>query len=373
MLKHDLVCLAHLRWTFTFQRPNHLMARFARERRVFYVEEPIYGHETESVEVSEVLPNLRVCTPHVPDGTPEEAVADLVQRFLWSQRVRQPLLWLYTPMMFPLVRGLEHSALVYDCMDELSLFLNAPVDLLEREAALFREADLVFTGGQSLYEVKRKQHPRVYPFPSSVDVAHFRSTLDVVEPGDQRDLPHPRVGFFGVIDERMDLALLRRVAQERPHYQFVMIGPVVKISESELPRAPNLHYLGPKTYAELPACLAFWDVAIMPFALNDATRFISPTKTLEYLAAGTPVVSTAVRDVVSPYGERGVVQIAGLADFASALDEALAGPNADQLACAQEMLNATSWDATWLAMASLVNEVEVAGVGAEKEQACLTT
>jgi glycosyltransferase involved in cell wall biosynthesis len=349
------------------------MARFARERRVFYIEEPIYGDGAESVEVSEVLPNLRVCTPHVAHGTSEAALRALLHRFLSEHGAERPLLWLYTPMMLPLIDGLTRRALVYDCMDELSLFLNAPPELLEREAALLREADLVFTGGQSLYEKKRTQHPRVYPFPSSVDVAHFRGIADLTEPGDQRELPHPRIGFFGVIDERMNLSLMHRVAEERPEYHFILIGPVVKISESDLPRAANLHYLGPKTYNELPAYLAFWDVAIMPFALNDATRFISPTKTLEYLAAGKPIVSTAIRDVVRPYGEQGVVQIAGIADFSSALDEALAGPTTDQHARAEAILSSTSWDATWRAMDSLLNEVEAAAIDSTKEQACLTT
>ena len=180
---------------------------------------------------------------------------------------------------------------------------------------MLARADLVFTGGQSLYEAKRGQHPRVFAFPSSVDAAHFaRARRATDDPADQAAIPHPRLGFFGVIDERMDLDLLAAIADARPDWHLVIIGPVVKVDPASYRERANIHYLGKKDYQELPGYLAGWDVALLPFAINESTRFISPTKTPEYLAAGKPVVSTPIRDVVRPYGMRGLVHIAATAD-----------------------------------------------------------
>jgi glycosyltransferase involved in cell wall biosynthesis len=378
-MKPTIVCFSHLRWNFTFQRPNHLMSHFARERRVFYIEEPIFGASTSTIEVEVIGDGLTVCTPHLIDDSrwrAESEQARLIRAFLLEQGVENPLLWFYTPMALPLAEGIRSSAVVYDCMDELSMFLGAPPELMAREQELMTRAELVFTGGHSLYEAKRGRHPGVHAFPSSVDVEHFanvradkqRSDGEPSSAGnqdragdvdEQSSIPRPRVGFFGVIDERMDTELLRRVATERPQYQFVMIGPVVKISEADLPRAQNIHYLGAKAYAELPRYLHGWDVAIMPFALNDATRFISPTKTLEYLAAGKPVVSTAVRDVVMPYGEKGLVRIADRSTFASALDEAISErPTPVRRQAIRDLLNDTSWQKTWQQMSALIDPIE---------------
>ncbi len=368
MLHTTIVCFSHLRWNFTFQRPNHLMSRFASERRVYYVEEPIFDGESRSMVTQEVAPGLTVCTPHMPDtgqGHSEKELTRLITDF-FAERASDPVLWFYTPMALPWADGLRSSLIVYDCMDELSMFLGAPKALLIREQALMARADLVFTGGHSLYEAKKGKHPHVYPFPSSVDADHFspRSPNNAEQPDDQKDVPRPRVGFFGVVDERMDLKLLARVAAQRPQYHFVVIGPVVKIDQASLPRASNIHYLGPKPYTELPKYLRGWDVAMMPFALNDATRFISPTKTLEYMAGCKPIVSTAVRDVVLPYGERGLVHIGDRDSFASAIDDALADRSADRLAAFKDVLRQTSWDRTWGEMSALMDQqLQQAAVG----------
>jgi UDP-galactopyranose mutase len=256
-------------------------------------------------------------------------------------------------------RALEPLAVVFDCMDELSAFAFAPAELREAECALLNRADLVFTGGWSLYEAKRARHPRVSLFPSSVDVPHFaRARQPINEPDDQQLIRHPRVGYVGVIDERMDLALIDGVARARPDWQLVMIGPVVKIDPESLPRLPNIHYLGQRPYDELPAYLAGWDVALMPFARNDATRFISPTKTPEYLAAGRPVVATSIRDVVTPYGELGLVHIADDVDtFVQAIETARRSPLADHLQRADAYLAGRSWDRTWDQMRALLDGV----------------
>lgn len=361
--QHDLICLSHLRWNFVYQRPQHLMTRAARERRVFYVEESVHDEHEPHLDVRQEG-GVTVIVPHLPSqlsgDAEEEATRELLHAYLKSEEVVRPVAWVYTPMRLPLLDGLETSALVYDCMDELANFHGAPPELRERERQLFGRADVVFTGGHRLWEAKRTQHRSVHPFPSSVDVAHFaRARAGLPDPQDQRDVPRPRLGFFGVIDERFDIELLRELAARRPEWQFVLIGPVVKINPDMLPQGDNLHYLGLKTYAELPAYLAHWDVALLPFARNAATEFISPTKTPEYLAAGVPVVSTDIRDVVRPWGEAGAVRIAGDVDeFEVAVREALSADNTPRLRAADALLAGMSWGRTWAGMDALIRRAE---------------
>jgi UDP-galactopyranose mutase len=283
---------------------------------------------------------------------------DLLAQFLEEQDIRRPILWYYTPMALAFTDGLPVAATVYDCMDELSAFAGAPPAMLERERELFRRADIVFTGGYRLYEAKRAHHPQVHAFPSSVDVDHFRHARGPLpEPADQAMIPRPRIGHYAVLDERLDTDLLAAVADARPDWQLVLIGPVVKIRPESLPQRPNIHYLGPKLYGELPAYLAGWDATFMPFALNEATRFISPTKTPEYLAAGRPVVSTPICDVVRTWGERGLVHIAATPEEAvAALEAALAadGNRGAWLAEVDRALATTSWDETFARMRALI-------------------
>ena len=244
-------------------------------------------------------------------------------------------------------------------MDELSAFAGAPAEMRENEQALFREADLVFTGGASLFESKRMQHPAVYLFPSSVDLAHFgRARRSQVEPEDQLHLPRPRLGYAGVIDERMDLELIAGIAARKPDWQLVLLGPVVKIDPASLPRAHNIHYLGMKAYADLPRYLSGWNIGMLPFALNESTRFISPTKTPEYLAAGLRVISTPIRDVVMPYGDLGLVNIAdGPDEFIRAAELLIQNPPTSEfLASTASFLSKSSWDKTWSEMNLLVEE-----------------
>jgi glycosyltransferase involved in cell wall biosynthesis len=355
----DLLCFSHLRWNFVYQRPQHLMSRFARLTRVFYVEEAVYDSAVPRLNVTREG-DVYVVTPHLPHGAPIEFEAlqkPLLAAFLESHSVERPILWYYTPMALPLTPDVRPAAAVYDCMDELSAFAFAPSELQERERRLFRTVDLVFTGGHSLYRAKRRLHPRTYPFPSSVDASHFMRARDLAEPDDQVDIPAPRIGFFGVIDERMDLDLIAGLAAARPDRHFIFIGPIVKIPESSLPRGPNVHYLGTRAYADLPAYLAGWQVAMLPFARNEATRFISPTKVPEYLAAGLPVVSTSIPDVVSVFGKRGLVWIAdSVPKFASAIELALRDDSGRRHEKVAEYLKETSWDRTWSQMRELLEE-----------------
>jgi UDP-galactopyranose mutase len=262
-------------------------------------------------------------------------------------------------MAMEFTRQLKPLAVVYDCMDELSAFRGAPEALRFHELELLKRADVVFTGGQSLYEAKRKRHRSVHAFPSSIERDHFMQARTRGEdPEDQKRIAHPRLGFFGVIDERFDIELLDAIAAARPHWQFVMLGPVTKIDPASLPQRLNIHYLGAKSYAELPQYIAGWDVALLPFAINEATRYISPTKTPEYLAAGKPVVSTPITDVIRPYGKMNLVHIAGTPqEFIAAIESALT-PEAtgkqwlDQV---DKFLAQTSWDQTWAAMSDLID------------------
>ena len=354
----DLICLSHLRWDFVFQRPQHLLTRAARGQRVFYVEEPLYGDGPPRLDVR-TSQGVQVVVPQLPHGLVGDAADDqlraLLDGFRLRHDVRRFLLWYYTPMALGFTRHLRPVATVYDVMDELSLFKFAPPSLLEREAELYRRADVVFTGGRSLYAAKRDRHANVHCFPSSVDAAHFATArTGLAEPADQAGIPHPRIGFFGVIDERMDVGLVAELAARRPDWHFVLVGPVVKIDPADLPRRDNLHYLGGKGYAELPAYVGGWDVAMMPWALNDATKFISPTKTPEYLAAGRPVVSTAVKDVVDTYAGEQLVSIADTpAAFEAAIATILAETPAERAAWlerADAFLARGSWDRTWASM-----------------------
>lgn len=358
-----IVCLSHLRWDFVYQRPQHIMARLSRSHRVVYVEEP----ETDApggpwLERSE-RERVTVVTPHVPPGTPftdeERMQRQLLPALLEDEGVRNYVLWYYTPMAIGVGSALSPLAVVYDCMDELAAFRSSPWPLQERERIVLRQADLVFTGGQSLYEARRTRHPDVHCFPSGVDIRHFASALrGGQEPEDQVDIPHPRLGFYGVIDERMDLDLLAGVADARPGWHLVLVGPTAKINLARLPVRANIHYLGRKPYAELPRYLAGWEVALLPFAHNEATAHISPTKTPEYLAAGRPVVSTSIRDVVRPYGERGLVRIAdGVDAFVEAIEASLQEDGRQRRLDAESHLQTLSWDATVADMEALIEDV----------------
>jgi glycosyltransferase involved in cell wall biosynthesis len=367
--RSTLICFSHLRWDFVFQRPQHLMCRFSREINVIYWEEPIEigPRETAYLKVREAedAPNVRVAVPHLPQGMPEDAREAALKRLLdaHTASIRGTLIaWYYTPMMLPFSRHLDTDLTVYDAMDELSKFRFAPPMLLQLEQELIDKADIVFTGGSSLYEAKKDRHDNVHCFPSSVDRTHFaRARAPQFDPADQEDLPRPRLGFYGVIDERFDIDLVDKVATLRPGWSFVMVGPVVKISEDELPKRPNIHYLGSKTYDRLPAYLSGWDVALMPFAMNESTEFISPTKTPEYLAGGKPVVSTPIKDVVRTYGHLEGVGIASDPEtFVEACERALElsrHPEGGWLAEADLMLSAVSWDTTQARMAGLIAEL----------------
>ncbi len=351
-----MVVFCHLRWEFVTQRPQHLISRLAKHRKVLFVEEPIghEAHERGTAHLYQVAENIQVLQPRTDYAHLAAEIAPIVLDFLQREQWEQPILWFYSAAFGDLADQIPHSLLVYDCMDELSAFKGAPQSLIAQEKRLLAEADVVFTGGKSLYEAKKLLSNRVHCYPSSVDSVHFEQALrpSTIVPADMQDIAHPIVGYYGVIDERIDYELLGAVARQNPEVSFVMIGPVVKVDPADLPKADNLYYLGGKSYAELPSYLKGFDVAMMPFALNESTKFISPTKTLEYIAAQKPIISTPIYDVVRDYEL--VIPIVETAEqFTTALGNFLRADDVQreaQLGKYKTILQAVSWDKTVASM-----------------------
>ena len=352
-LPTNILVFSHLRWDFVFQRPQHLLTRFSKIFNVYFLEEPVFENITTSFLHKSIREeNLYVMVPHLPEGLSEKEILveqeKLVEQFLKKQTQKDFAFWYYTPMALEYSRNLESDLVIYDCMDELSNFKFAPANIKLLEKELFVRANVVFTGGFSLYEAKQHQHPNIHAFPSSIDKQHFEKARTYIKaPKDQVEINKPRIGFFGVIDERFDIDLIAGMAEQRPEWQFILIGPVVKIDPATLPQKDNLFYLGSKTYLELPEYLSGWDVALIPFLLNDSTQFISPTKTPEYLAAGIPVVSTPIKDVIRPYGDNELVHMAeDSAGFIAAIEAELNAPKETWLTRVDEFLLQNSWDIT---------------------------
>jgi UDP-galactopyranose mutase len=353
----DLVCFSHLRWNFVYQRPQHLLSRFSNSTRVFFIEEPIFHNEADKLHISKTPENVYVIIPHLRHGCSQEEIINkqkqMLNNLISVMEINNYFSWYYTPMALPFTDHLKPKMVVYDCMDELSAFKFAPAALKEKEQELLEKADVVFTGGYSIYEAKKSKHQNIFPFPSSIDKNHFASARIINEdPVDQAQIPHPRFGFYGVIDERFDIEMIEQAAKARPEWQFILIGPIVKIDQETLPSFANIHYLGSKEYKELPSYLSGWDVAIIPFAINESTKFISPTKTPEYLAAGKPVISTPIADVISPYAENKLVNIAANAkQFIKHGDAILKQGNTKKwLTSVDAFLAGNSWDRTWSQM-----------------------
>ncbi|MEJ6020700.1 glycosyltransferase [Ramlibacter sp. PS4R-6] len=368
----SLVVFSHRRWSGFYQRPQHLLTRLARRWPVVYVEEPVPGSDADRLEVFEPAAGVQVWRPHVTgaaEGFHDEhlpVLKQLVADAVRERGIRDAWLWFYTPMALPLAGELRPRGIVYDCMDELSHLRDAPGQLVQRENALFKVADLVFTGGPSIHKAKRSRHPDVHCFPGSVDAAHFERIGG--EHPLHADIPRPRIGYSGVIDRRINLVLLDAIAKARPEWNFVMVGPLAGIDAAALPRPDNIHWLGPQSWDDLPKFIKGWDVCLMPFALNEATRSISPNKTLEYMACGRPAVSTSIRDIVEPYGH--VLRIADTPEgFIADIEMLLARPREEQERHARELkaiAARTSWDGTAGAIAELIAQAdELVGAGAQ--------
>lgn len=357
----DLICFAHHRWNFIYHRPQHLMSRFAKCFRVFYIEEPVFNALSDHYEISLTSDKVIIVVPHLqydhkrPDV--DMRTQGIIDKLFATENISNYLLWYYTPLALRVSNHLNAKFIVYDCVNDLSALKSATPELKQLELELLSKSNVVFTAGQSLFEVKKKLHTNIYLFPNSIDRKHFEQARSIkFDLPDQDVIPHPRIGFFGVIDERLDIALLENVSRLRPNWHFIMIGPVEKMEPSSLPNFHNIHYLGIKTYNELPHYLAGWDLAMIPFVHNESTRFISPAKTPEYLAAGKPVVSTPIIDVIRPYGNKGLVRIAGTPDeFVRVVEGELANEDrAEWVELVDEFLAHNSWNKTWSEMMSII-------------------
>jgi glycosyltransferase involved in cell wall biosynthesis len=366
-----IIVHSHLRWDFVWQRPQQLLSRLALRNEVLFVEEPIYCDDVADprFELSLPLPRLHRAVPLLPAslrGAYDASIAEireLVRRHIAADgpsggRFARPIQWFYTPMPAPAMIGaFDERAVVYDCMDELSKFRFAPRELVDRERYLMAQSDVVFTGGYRLWQSKSKYHANVHFFGCGVDVAHFASarSANLQLPREIAALEQPVIGYYGVIDERIDYDLLRHLAESLPEAALVMVGPVVKVDPNELPQAPNLHWLGQRQYAELPAHVKGFDVCLMPFALNEATEYINPTKTLEYMAAGKPIVSTAVSDVVHNFTP--VVAVArSPEEFVTAVRAAIEAPSAELIARGLEQARANSWESIVARMERIIRD-----------------
>ena len=360
----DLICFNHIRWNFVYQRPQHLLTRFALYNRVFVIEESlldgrsnyydIEDQKEDSLSVIKLYLSRELC----PEQK-NETLRKLIDSLMYAMNITHYILWYYTPMALEYSDHLHPKLIIYDCMDELSAFKFADPDLKKYEALLFEKADLVFTGGYSLYEAKKHLHKNIHPFPSSIDKAHFiTARSEVSQPDDQKNIPYPRLGFYGVIDERMDIRLIAEMADMRPDWHFILIGTFIKIDPATHKKKKNIHYLGSKAYNELPLHLSGWDISMLPFEINESTKYISPTKTPEYLAGGKPVISTSITDVITPYGDKGLVHIADTAkDFINAAEIIFSNPNKKAwLKEVDVFLADISWNNTWHQMTDLIDD-----------------
>lgn len=357
----NILCFSHLHWNFVYQRPQHLLTRFAKRDKVFYFEEPrLSDSDFYEIDEQDGIFIVKIFINNTNEAR-NSRLAGLVSTVINDLNLNTYSCWYYTPMALEYTSHLTPQVTIYDSMDELSAFRFAPPELLNLEEQLFKRADVVFTGGHTLYQAKKNRHHNIHPFPSSIDKHHFEAARHYTEdPEDQKQIPHPRFGFFGVIDERFDIDLLKEVSAIKPDWQFVIIGPVVKIDPKELPRADNIHYLGSKKYDELPKYISQWDIAIIMFAINASTEFISPTKTPEYLAAGLPVISTPIKDVVKPYGEENLVYIAKDAEsFIKYGEQELAKTSRTEwMNKVDHFLANESWDNTFEKMNLLINDAK---------------
>lgn len=354
----DLIVFSHLRWDFIFQRPQHLLTKFAKYRRVYYFEDPIYGMtDSPRLFLKETSEGVQVVIPYLPENIDEKAIEVelkyLVDELIFDENISKYTAWYCTPTSLPYTRHIQPETTIYDCLDEYHL-----EDL---EAELMKKADLVFTAGLALFDGKKQNHDNIHSFPNSIDYEHFaQGRLQLVEPDDQVNIPRPRIGYYGTIDERFDLELLEQMARKRPEFQFIIIGPVKETIVDKIPRLSNIFYLEKKDYHTLPLYLSGWDCAMTPYMLNDHAKFNNPTKIIEFLAAGKPVVSTAINEMINAYADRKMVHIAFSPDeFLQCLEKAMEERNSDPewINRIDSFLTVNTWEHTFTKMAQLESEL----------------
>lgn len=363
-----IIVHCHLRWDGVWQRPQQILSRMARTRRIVFIEEPIFAPDRQPHLVVREANGVTVVQPHVPpqeehlprvSAANQRAIRGLLAPYLREQGLTMAIRWHYAPMATYLGDLAQDELVIYDCMDELSAFKGAPAELVDRERELMSQAAVMFTGGLSMWQNKSRDHDNCHRFDSGVDVAHFQTATDPETqiPDDARDLPHPVLGYYGVIDERMDYDAIRALSEAFPDGTILLIGPITKVDPAELPRADNIVYLGQRGYDDLPRYLKAFDVALVPFADNPATRFLSPTKTLEYFAGLRPVVSSPVRDVVENYAD--IVRIArSPKEYVAAVLAALTEDNTTRAKMGLSKAQEKTWDAIVEQMEALMADAE---------------
>jgi glycosyltransferase involved in cell wall biosynthesis len=363
-----IVVFSHLRWKFVWQRPQQLLSRIAANHKVLFVELTQFdlkeGCEPQ-LKLESVATNVTVANIHLASNLVGTSEVDRLMRKFCKFAIEavnahgefdNPLLWYYSPMDAGWALGhINGRGIVYDCMDELSQFKGAPPEMLERERKLIAAADIIFTGGYELWLKKKRQHQNVHFFGCGVEFDHFNQAQERRKPipQDMQGFSKPVVGWFGVVDERVDYDLVAELARIRPQYDFVLVGPVVKVDPASLPQANNIHWLGGRDYKVLPGYCRAFDVCMMCFALNEATEFINPTKALEYLATGKPIVSTPVKDVVRQYLDH-VLIASTVEEFALQIDRSIQTPDSAMIARGLQKARLASWDSTVAEMRRLI-------------------
>ncbi len=360
----DLIVYSHLRWDHVTQRPQHLISRISKHRKTIFVEEAIVDPKYKAPHAKLIVQsnNLWVYKSFFPRKYSSKKFAEILAKNLRKLKFSpRPITWYYSAAYVDLDLYIPSSLVIYDCMDELSAFNGAPKELINQEKKLLNIADVVFTGGKSLFEAKKKFNNQTFCFPSSVEAKHFEKALYMTTklPKPIKNIPHPIVGYYGVIDERINYDLLEKIAKTNPHISFVMIGPTAKIDPHQLPQVANLYFLGQQPYQDLPGYLKAFDIAMMPFAINSATKFISPTKTLEYMAADKPIISTPIFDVKRDYSH--VVQIIeNSKQFSKSIEYFLNEKKADRnkrSIAQRKIIESTSWDKTAKSMQEIFLQV----------------
>ena len=357
---YPILVHSHLRWDWVWQRPQQFLSRFAKRHPILFVEEamPVADLDKPRAMLRDVasVPNLTVLrTEFPPSVLADREAVDAEQKRLvlatlagpLSATFERPVQWFYDPMAAIAFAGqMNECAIVYDCMDQLSQFRGAPPELIRRERELLSLADVVFAGGPKIWKAKREHNANCHSYGCGVDVRHFgKARAEETEiPADLASLPGPRLGYFGVVDERMDYELVSALALAHPEWSVIIIGPACKVDPAGFPQHPNLHFLGARGYDQLPAYVKGLDVCLMPFAMNEATEFINPTKALEYMATARPIVSSAVEDVVLQFSD--VVSIAGShTEFIAMCEQAIREPDPAQIARGVQLAKRNSWEA----------------------------
>lgn len=369
---YPIIVHCHLRWEGVWQRPQQFLSRIAQRHKILFVEGPLLrpSNDDPTFELIPVPdhPNVTVMRTHFPESRFQDGDWVDSQR-LWLLKealagplrgqFEEPVQWFYDPMAAPCFIGkVNERANVYDCMDELSQFKFAPPEIKAREQRLLAAADVVFAGGRKMWLSKSRYNDNAHFYGCGVDVKHFAKAraAETEVPADVAGVKKPILGYFGVVDERLDYELIAKLADADRDWSVVMVGPVVKVDPASLPKRPNLHWLGRREYAQLPNYTKAFDICLMPFALNEATEYINPTKALEYMATGRPIISTAVPDVVSNFGE--VVSIAISPDcFVEMCQRALANPDDEAIERGLKMADSNQWEAI---VAKLENHIETA-------------